>query len=157
MLSMCARRNIFLLLLYITAAKSLPNILNDWDSQISNPDSIAFSETGLLDMDVSQPQGNSLFDVGGDEFLSFNGDLSPAGAGFAEAPSSIFQDLIEDESSISKPSVDSSNLILSPPVMNGMGELAKDDICPEGYWNRCCHDGVCFWGRFCVEVGISDD
>lgn len=141
----------------MTAAKSLPNILNDWDSQISNSDSIAFSGTGLLDMDLSEPKGNSLFDVGGDEFLSFNGDLSPAGPGFAEATSSIFQDLSEDESSISIASADSSNVNLSPPVMYGMGELASDDICTIGYWNRCCHDGVCFWGRFCVEVGIIDD
>lgn len=152
---MDVRRNIFLLLLYMTAAKSLPNILNDWDSHILNSNSIAFSGSGFPDMDVSEPRDSSIFDVSGDEFLSFNGDWSLAGPGFDGATSSTFQDLTEGGSSKSILGVDNGNLMLSPPVMDGMGELAMDDICTIGYWNRCCKDGNCFWGRFRVEVGIN--
>lgn len=114
--------NVILLLLFKVAANSLPNLLNDWDSQLLSSDGIAFDESGSQDIALSEPLDTYLFDRSSDETSLIESEISPLlpHSRFDGAISSVFQDSTEAESS---------------PTF---------DICPLGYWNRCCNRGVCF-------------
>ena len=133
------RQTFFLKFLYIAVANSLPNVLDQWDSQILSSDSTTFAEPGFPDMNLLEPQENAILDSNLDGSLLFNSDPLLASSGYNGDTSSIFQDLAGDES-ISIPSVDSGN------AMPSSTELAMDDVCPFGYWNHCCYNGFCVWG-----------
>lgn len=130
------RRNLLLLFLYMAAASSLPSLYDDWDSQDLNSDSITSDGLGLSDIGLSDPQDSTnLYTI--DEYPSISGDIALADPGFDGATTTTFQALTEDGLSGSNTGFD-----------DGKFELAKDDICQDGYWNRCCNSGLCFWGMF---------
>lgn len=146
------RRNLLLLFLYIAAANSFPNLVDDWGSQNLNSDSIASSGLGFLDIGLSEPQDNTNFYFNDDESLSISGNPVLADPGVDGATISTFQDLTGDELSASIAGLDDGDATLSFPAIDAKGELAMDDICPLGYWNRCCNGGACFWGRIGLNL-----
>jgi hypothetical protein len=145
------RQYVMLLSLFMAAADSLPNLLNDWDSQILNTGNIALSELGSQDTDLSRSDDHYLWDTNSDEKLAFtdpglNPQLLDSKSG--GAISSVFLDWTETESSPTLPLLGNSDVIPSNPGTDNENKLAMDDICPLGYWNRCCNGDACFWCRF---------
>lgn len=147
-------RNGLLPFLYITIANSFPNFLSSWDSQLSPLENIAFSGFDVPTLGASDSQDIVSSDSGADSLLSFNEDPLPNGSGYDETTSPFLQDL--DETTL-KPSFADSKDDGTTPSYSDMGdktELVMDDICNLGYWNRCCRDGVCYWGKFAFQLGI---
>jgi hypothetical protein len=149
-------RNIFLLLVYIAAANCLPNLFDDWDDSILNTDNIAFVDQGISDIGLSGPQDSTIWDFSDHGSLSFsNHELGPwpVEPTDEEATSSIFQDVTGDQWGTFIATSDGDTTQWNPEVDGTTELLAIDDICPLGYWNRCCHNGVCFWCKFGFHLG----
>lgn len=145
---MDVRRNLLVLFLCIAAANSLPNLFNDWDSQELASDILASSEVGLPDLGWSEPQDNTNLFATGDGYPSIIGDLALGDPGLDGVTTSPFQDLSEGALSKSTTPLEDGDTLLSLPATDDKVELALDDICPLGHWNRCCYNGLCFWGMF---------
>lgn len=141
-------RNLLLLFLSLAAVNSRPNFLDDWDNQIWSSDSIDSAELGLSDMGLSEPQDITNFYVTDDVFPSISGDTALADSGFDGVITNTFQGSTEDGLSGPISSFNDGDALFLFPTNGDTGELAMDDICPDGYWNRCCNGGYCFWGMF---------
>lgn len=140
------RRKLLLLILCMTAANSLPNLFDDSDNNDLNSDSSFSPGLGLLDIGSSEPQDFTDFYATDNEFPSYSDNIVLADPGLDVVTTSSLQDPTADELSGLTTSLEYGDTLRSLPAAEGNVELAMDDFCPLGYWNRCCHHGYCFWG-----------
>ena len=145
---MVVRRNLRLLFLYMAAANSLPNPFNDLESQNLYSDGIGSTKLDFLDMGLSEPQDSTNLYTKADQFPSISDGTALANPGLDWTTTSTYQGSTEDEWIGSIAGFDDSEPTLSFPTSDSKVELAMDDICPIGYWNRCCNFGYCFWGMY---------
>ena len=146
---MDVRRKFLLLFLCMIAANSLPSLFDDSNNNGLDSDSSVSSGLGLLDIESSEPQDFIDFYAINNEFPSISDDIVLADPGLdGVTKSSPFHDLTADGLSGLTTPLGEGDTLRSLPVAPGNVELAMDDFCPLGYWNRCCQFGYCFWGMF---------
>lgn len=132
----------------MAAANSLPSLFDDSDNQVLNSDSSVSPGLGLSDIVSSEPEDFTNFYATDDESPSISGEIALADPGLDGTTTSLFQDLTVDGLSGSTSLLGAGDTLRSLPAADGSVELAMDDFCPLGYWNRCCQHGYCFWGMY---------
>lgn len=144
------QRKLLLMFLCMAAANSLPSLFDDSDNQNLNSDSSVSPELGTVS---SEPPDFTNLYANDDEFPLISGNIALADPGL-DGATSLFQDLPAKDLSGSAAHLEDGDILRSLPAADSSIELAMDDFCPLGYWNRCCHDGYCFWGMF-VQVRLN--